>query len=253
VGNYSELQTRVTRRVIDLPAAVTAEVPQLINIALTKLQEKHNFRVMEAELAAYTLVRTHTLLQSVGGPAIIIPTAPAINFKEWRGEPWYLRYQDGSPRFMSWAPSREAIWGMFTQGGAVTTDQSFPQIILEEPSSDIYNSRNLSVYPLPDGASDYPDGEYRITIPFYQYLPALDLSGDHNWLTDQPSGEEFIVAWAAGKAFSLNWDFQKYALLTQEAETHYKDVVTADKRYRLGPVREWVPHWKGAHSNKTRI
>jgi hypothetical protein len=253
MGNYSELQTRVLHRLIDAPSAVQAEVPQLINEALTKLQEDHNYRVMEAELQAYTLVATHTLLQSVGGSPITIPTSPAILFKEWRNEPWYLRYIDGAPRFMSWAASRESIWGMFTQGGAVTLDQSFPQVILEEPSSDDFNSRTISVYPLPDGASDYPDGEYRITIPYYRYLSPLVGGSDHNWITDQPSGEQYIIAWAASEGHALNWDYQKMAVHRASAEIHKKDVKNADKRFRLSSVREWVPHWKGVHSSKTRI
>jgi hypothetical protein len=252
LGNYAELQTRVNRRVIDLPSAVVAEVPQLVNVALTKLQEKHNFRVMESELAAFTSVGTHPLLQSVGGATITIPSSPAINFKEWRGEPWFLNYIEGSPRFMSWAASREAVWGMFVQGGAVTFDQSYPQVIVEEPGDD-NNNRTLSVYPIPDGASDWPDGEYRITLPYYRYLAPLVNSGDSNWLTNQPSGEEFIIRWATAEAHALNWDFQKYGVLAAQAEIHYKDVVTADKRYRLGPVREFVPHWRGVHSAKTRI
>lgn len=253
MSTYSSIQSRVSRRVIDLPSAVVAEVPQLVNVALSKLQKKHNFRVMEAELAAFTAVGSHSIVQSVSGPPIILPSAPAINFKEWRNEPWSIRYTDGSPRFMSWAPSREAIWGSFNQGGAIASDSSFPQLLLEEPASDQYNNRLISVYPIPDGLSDYPDGEYRITIPYYQYLPTLVSAGDHNWLTDDESGEEYIVAWAAGKAFELNWDFQKFQVFLAEAETHYKDVVNADKRFRLSSVREWVPHWRGVHSSKTRM
>lgn len=251
MATFTEIQTRVTRRVIDLPSAVVAEVPKLVNVALLKLQEKHNFRVMEGELAAFTAVNSHTLLQGIGGAAISIgPTA--INVKEWRGEPWYLRYTDGSPRFLSWSPSREALWGSFSQGGASITDASFPSAVLEEISDD-GNTRGLSVYPLPDGNSDFPDGEYRITLPYYRYLPSLSASGDHNWFTDQSSGEEFIVRWATGEAFALNWDFQKFAVLIAQSQIHYKDLVTADKRARLGSVREFVPHWQGAHSTKTRI
>lgn len=254
MGNYLELKTRVNRRVIDLPAAVQAEVPLLVNIAMQKLQEKHNFKAMEGEFQTVTLVGSHALQRAGGGPSSVqFAQNPSFGFKEWRGEPWFLRYQDGAPRFMSWAPSREAVWGMFTQGGATVTDASFPRLLLEEMPNDTQGSMGISVYPIPDGMSDWPDGEYRITVPHFTYLPALSADADFNWFTNQASGEEFIVTWAAGKAFQLNWDFQKYALMLQEAETHYKDLVTADKRMRLGAVREWVPHWQGVHSSKTRI
>lgn len=248
---FSAIQTRVQRRVIDLPAAVIAEVPQLINVALTKLQEKHDFRVMEQELAAVTLVNTHPLVTAVGGAAITIGPTGTTNVKKWRGEPWFLTYNEGAPTRMTWANSRESIWGSFDQGGAVSLEASFPNLILEEMADDTGN-RTLSVYPLPDGNSDWPDFEYRITIPYWRYLPQLVAAGDHNWFTDQPSGEEFIVRWAAGEAFALNWDFQKFAVLEAQAEVHYKDLVTADKRARLGAVESFVPHWRGAYSNRTR-
>lgn len=251
MATYLDLQTRVSRRVIDLPSAVVAEVPKLVNVALIKLQEKHNFKVMEAELAAFTLVNTHPLLVSVGGAPISIGPL-ATNVKEWRGEPWFLTYNEGSPGRMSWAPSKEAIMGGFLQGGATTLSSSFPSLILEEMSDD-GNTRGLTVHPLPDGNSDYPDFEYRITIPYYRYLPLLSASGDHNWFTDQTSGEEFIVRYAAGEAFALNWDYQKYGVLTAQAQVHYKDLVTADKRARLGAVREFVPHWRGVYEQKVRI
>lgn len=247
-ATYTQMQTRVSRRVIDLPSAVLAEVPKLVNVALTMLQEKHNFKVMETELSAYTLVNSHSLYATIGGTALNVPT----NFKEWRGEPWYLRYQDGSPYPMTMAPSQESIWGAFNNGGAINSDIGFPQAVLEGVSTD-YNVRALLVYPLPDGASDYSDGEYRITLPYYRYLPELSADGDHNWLTDQASGEEFIVHWAAGEAHALNWDFQKYAILTKTADMHMRNLVKADKQYRLSAVREWVPHWRGVHTTKTRL
>lgn len=250
MSTFATLQTRVQRRVIDLPSAVIAEVPTLINVALMKLQEKHDFRVMEQELAGYTLVNTHPLLASVGGSPITIgPTS--INVKKWRGEPWFLSYNEGRPSRLTWANGRESIWGGFDQGGAISLEAAQPAVLLEEMSDDT-GLRTISVYPLPDGNSDWPDFEYRITIPYWRYFPLLISAGDHNWFTDQTSGEEFIVRWAAGEAFALNWDFQKYGVLTAAAEIHYKDLVNADKRARLGAVESFVPHWRGAYSQRIR-
>lgn len=251
IALFSDIQTRVTRRVIDLPSAVIAEVPKLINVALTKLQEKHDFKVMEQEIAAYTLVNTHALVSSIGGPVLTIGPSGTANVKKWRGEPWFLTYNEGAPKRMSWANGRESIWGSFDQGGTVSLEASFPSILLEEMADDLGN-RGISVYPLPDGNSDFPDFEYRITIPAWRYVAQLVAAGDHNWFTDQPSGEEFLVRWAAGEAFALNWDFQKFGVLTAQAEIHYKDLVNADKRARLGAVESFVPHWRGAYQNRTR-
>lgn len=250
MGNYTELQARVNRRVIDLPTAVTAEVPLLINEALAKLQEEHNFKFMEAEISAFTQANSHILLDGINGAAINTSNQGA--FKEFRGEPWFLTYQDGNARFMSWAPSKEALWGRYSQGGAVVSDGGAPQVLLEN-ISDANNNRTFSVYPMPAGSSDYPDGEYRITIPVVVYIGSLVAGADHNWFTDQSSGEQYILHWATAQAFALNWDYQKMAVHEKLAEIHRRDLIKADKKYRLGAVREFVPHWQGVHSNKTRI
>lgn len=251
-GTYLSMQQRVQRRVIDLPSAVLAEVPQLVNTALKQLQEGHNFKVMESEFSVYTTVDSHTMAVSVGGAAWTLPTSPSVNFKEWRGEPWFTRYQDGSTGPMTWAPSKEALWSAFSEGGATNSDRGYPMVLLEGVSDDS-NVRTISVYPLPDGASDFSDGEYRITVPYYRYLPELSADGSSNWLTLQPSGEEFIVNWAAGEAHGLNWDYEKEAVMKSKAEINRKMVVNADKRFRLSSVREWVPHYRGVHSTKTRV
>lgn len=250
MSTFVAIQARVNRRVIDLPSAVVAEVPRLVNVALHKLQQKHDFKIMEQEIAAFTLLNTHPLLATIGGSALTIGPNN-INVKKWRGEPWYLTFNEGSPRRLSWANSREDIWGSIPQGGATVLSASYPAIVLEEMPDDT-GTRTLSVYPLPDGASDYADGEYRITIPAWRYLPALVNDADHNWFTDQVSGEEFIVRWAAGEAFALNWDFQKYGVLTAQSEIHFKDLVKDDKLARLGSVETFVPHWRGVYQSRTR-
>src|ERR1700730_7807184 len=73
-GTYTELQTRVQTRIIDLPAAVQAEVPQLVNEAMYELQSRHNFKCMEAEMYAYTQYNNRVLQQ--GAPAN--PTQPPL-------------------------------------------------------------------------------------------------------------------------------------------------------------------------------
>ena len=225
MGNYSTIQTRVTRRVIDLPSAVTAEVPQLVSLAISKLQERHNFKVMESRIAAFTTVNSGLLVDSVGGSTL------TASFEY---------------------PSSN-VFGSFVndEGGYSVIDSGFPQAI-HPVNSGADNLTSFYVFPVPDGNSDYSDGEYRIFIPVWQYLPALTDS-QSNWFTSQPSGEEFIVRYATSEAHSLNWDFEKEAIMKAEAEIHYKDLVLADKRYRLSATTEFVPHWRGVHQNRTRL
>lgn len=246
MGTYATIQARVNRRVIDLPTQVQAEVPQLINEALQEVQSRHNFKVMETELAAYTAVGSQTLVASVGGAALAVPS----NFKEFNGEPYWVRYQDGSIRFMTVAPDRYSIWGAFSEGA--NADQSFPQILLDAPGNDL-NVRNYQVYPLPDGASDYPDGEYRITIPYFRYLPQLVSDGDTNVFTIDPMGERFLVEWATSEAFALDWDQGHEQEHKQKAELQYRLLVQQDKRYRVSAVNEMASHWRGVHNTRTRL
>lgn len=263
-GTYSELQSRVNTRVIDLPTAVQSEVPLLVNEALYELQTRHNFKVMEAEMGAFTQIYNRVL--QTGAPAN--PVQPALfnwpyqstsianlsvqvnvagGFKEFDGEPTFVRYQDGSVRFITIAPARRSIYGTFTEG-----DNSFPNVILLAPPSDSSNNTLLEVYPLPDGLSDWPDGEYRIQIPYFQYVAPLVNPTDSNWLTMNPHGERFIVFWATGDAFALDWDTQHEQEWKAKAELELKWIIKADKMLRLSPVNEFAIHDRGVYQGRIR-
>jgi hypothetical protein len=258
VGTFTELQTRVQTRIIDLPSQVLAEVPQLINEALYELQSRHNFKVMERELYAYTQYNNHTL--QTGTPftqqpplfpwpanATISPLATPSTLKEWRGRVVYILYNDGTPRFVNITSERTNIYGAFTEW-----DPSFPSVILDSIPSDNANDRTLEVYPLPDGLSDWPDGEYRLLLPYYSFLPTLVNGSDSNWLTTNPHGERFIIASATAEGFSLDWDTQNESKWKQKAELEYKHCVMADKKYRLGEVNELAIHSRGQYASRIR-
>lgn len=257
-GTYLELQTRVQNRVIDLPPAVQNEIPIFVNEALHELQSRHNFKVMEAELYAYTQYNNHTL--QTGTPSTSQPTlftwpqsasianlATPSNMKEFRDRPIYVRYADGSIRFVEQARARQDIYGSFTEG-----DQSFPSVLLDSIPRDGNNDRVLQVYPLPDGLSDWPDGEYRLLIPYYGYLPVLTSPSDSNWLTLNPHGERFIIEWASAEGFAMDWDAQHEQEHKAKAELELKFCVMEDKKYRLGGVNELAIHARGQYSGRTR-
>jgi hypothetical protein len=260
MGNtYTQLQTRVQSRIIDLPAAVQSEVPTLVNEALMELQRRHNFRVMEQEYYGWTLYNTRQLQQgSVQGNTVppwgLWPTSTTVsplpfpsNFKEWRDDPIFVRYQDGSVRFVTIAQDRHSIYGTFTEG-----DNSFPSVVVAGPPSDQYGDVILNVYPLPDGLSDWPDGEYRLLFPYYGYLPALVNTSDHNWLTDDTAGGRFIINKATADGFALDWDTANEQKWLGKAELEYKQVVNADKKYRLGAMNELATHARGQYQGRTR-
>lgn len=238
------LQLRVKRRVIDLPQPVLDEIPTLINEAIFSLQQAHNFRVMEYNDIVYTQVSNKLILSSLGGASYNFPTHI---FKEWRGEPYSL-WADGSVRFISIAPTRRAIYPFYNDAST-----GFPRLLLENPSNDMADTHGMYVFPLPDGLSDYPDGEYRIFLPYYRYLGDLGSSGDSNWFADQRAGEQYIVAKATADAFALDWDNPNQAKWETMAENYKKQLIKADKMSRLGPVESFVPHWRGVNSSKVRL
>ena len=265
-GTYLEIQNRVQTRVIDLPAAVQAEIPQLINEAMYELQTRHNFKCMEAEMYLYTQYNNRVLQN--GAPAnptqpplftwpgqgtSITPASIAFNvaggFKQFMdgAEPTFVRYQDGSIRFVSVAPDRRSIYGTFTEG-----DNAFPSVLLIAPPSDNNNTSTMEVYPLPDGLSDWPDGEYRLQVPYFAFMPNLSANGDSNWLTQQPNGEQFLIAWATAEAFSLDWDPQHEAQWKAKAELAAKRLMNQDKFFRLSPVNELAIHARGQYQGRIR-
>lgn len=264
-GTYLELQTRTQTRVIDLPAAVQAEIPTLVNEAMFELQERHNFKCMEAEMYTYTQYNNRVLQTGAptnGQPPLFqwpgqstsinpqtLDLGIAGGFKGFQdgAEPTFVRYQDGSIRFITIAPDRRSIYGTFTEG-----DNAFPNVILVAPPSDAYNTSTLEVYPLPDGLSDWPDGEYRIQIPYFAYFPNLVQTGDSNWLTMQPHGEQFIICWATAEAFALDWDSQHEAAWKAKAELSYNRIVKSDKMFRMSPVNELAIHSRGQYQGRIR-
>lgn len=230
---YDELQTEVERNVIDLPTAVQNGVPSFINRAIKTLQGKHNFKVMELEQDYTTTVATRVL-------SATMPT----RFKEFRNEPFCLA-DDGTWWQLQMAPNETAIrrrWG--------EEDEGAPDLLWQaNPSTDDFTSA-LEVYPLPDGNSDYDDGEYRISFPYWGYVADLDAGADTNWFTT--NAEEYIIFQATAEAFFTDWDEARAAVWTQRAATKMEEVKMLDKRYRVSGVRELVPHWQGARKSFMR-
>lgn len=229
---FQTFQDRVTRRVIDLPAAVTAEVPDLINKALRTLQEFHNFRVMETETAQLTTtVATRPLSAAV-------PT----NFKEFRGRP-YLVKNDGGTRDLLLAANRNAVLDAFPLNDP--NDKGEPKLVLDPEPIDDAGARTLEVFPFPDGLSDWSGGEYRVVVPYWRYVTALAAGTDENWFTT--NAEWYLTFQATAEAFFLDWDEARGQLWAARAGEFAPDgravgefsrVLKQDKLARLGGVRQ---------------
>ena len=200
MATFAEIKTRVETRVIDLPAAITAEVGTLVNAAMKTLEQKHNFKVMQTETAQLvTTAASHTLAA--------VPT----NWKEARLKP-YIVENDGTTIKLTMATDRSAILSAFALSD--TTDDGEPQAILEAEPTDDTGAASFEVYPFPDGLSDFSNGEYRIVIPYWRFVTALSADADTNWFTVH--AEEYLVAMGASKGFLLDWDEPRAQLWQQE-------------------------------------
>ncbi len=232
--DFATLQTRVKRRVIDLPASIVTEVPDLINEAIRELEDVHNFRVMRMSVAATT-----------GEGARKLVTKPT-DFKSFRGRP-YFTSDLGIVTEMTIAPNIQAVLAKFGVGSA--DDRGTPKVLLEGEETDAGVS-DIDVYPLPNGLSDYSDGDYRVTVPYWRYLTALSANSDTNWFT--VNAIPWIIAKATAEAFALNWDIAREALWQAKALVGKAAVVKLDKITWLAGLNTLVPY-RGAKEAKIRI
>ncbi len=230
MADFSTLQTRVNRILIDVTASVTAEVPTLVNEAVRQLEDLHNFKVMEALSSITTTLAT----RDIGA----VPS----NFKEYRTEPFFIVSEDGVKVRMQIAGNRALILDEFGEDA-----DGFPRFLVEDEPTDDDNTRQWEVWPLTDGFSDYTDGEYRIRIPYWKYVPDMSADADANWFTT--AAERYIIYQAASDAFFLDWDEERGAVYAQRAAPERDRVIRTDKRLRLSSVPTFVPYMgvRGSH------
>lgn len=230
MATFLDLCTRVRTRLIDLPTAVTNEVPSLVNEAMREIQQDHDFKVMEFAITdVVTVAGTHTL------------TAIPPDFKKLRERP-YRTDESGVTWRMRVSPNIQDMLSRFD-----TLGEGPPEVLLDPATVNILGDRNLEVWPLPDGNSDYGDGEYRITIPYWQYHLDLTADGDVNWFTNNAA--LFIIAQATANGFFLDWDEDRASVWVQIAANEKQRAIKADKLYRLGAFDTWVPY-KGARDRR---
>lgn len=233
---FQTLQDRVLRRVVDAPAAVSAEVPDLLNKAMRTLQELHNFRVMETETAQLlTTVATRPL-------SAVIPA----NFKSYRARP-YLVKDDGQTRDLLLAANRAAALDAFALNDP--NEKGEPKLVLDPEPTDDAGARTWEVFPFPDGLSDWSGGEYRVVVPYWRFVTALSGNTDENWFTS--NAEWYLVFQATAEAFFLDWDEARGQLWATRAGGFAPDgravgefsrVMKQDKLFKLGQVRTLTFH-----------
>jgi hypothetical protein len=233
MATFLELQTDVAALVIDLPPAVSAAIPTLINQAIKSMQRTYNWRAMEATTTLVTTALSRT------------PTPNTIaNFKEYRDKgPYLLKNLTRAKRFIPVLDTDVDL--------AVFSDINVPKapeyLINSVNQAGVWS---FSIAPYPDQISDWPDGNYRIIIPSYNYTPDLVNAGDTNWFTLY--APDYIAYKAAAEGFARDWDYDGMALWLKRADEKLREVKKADKTNRLSGVNELVPMWRGANQPNVR-
>jgi len=207
MATFSAMQARVLNWLIDTPSAVQAEVPTLLTASIAWLQAQHNFQVMQAE-QQYITSSTPALGTS---QTHVIGQIP-VDWKCKRGDPYYVMFI-GSKRLMHWQPEREMMYRKW-EPADISQVGAPCDLLIGEPEnalvppvggspSNSLTGLNIEAFPFPDGSSDWQDGNYRVRVPYYRYLPALSLSTDTNWFCLDGPQAEFCVSNAIWQGFMM--------------------------------------------------
>lgn len=232
MATFAELKAAVLALLVDARTEVASEVSNFVRLALRELQSRHNFLVQKAETTAITVSGQRTLAVRPG------------DWKEWRDVPYRLSYS-GATAWVAFVDGDEARrrYGDSTGAPEAVTETSIP-----DPTT---LAVNLEVWPLPDGKSDWNDGEYRIVLPYWRLLPDLAADTDENWFTRDHQTRMFIVSRAAAEGFRMMWDEARAAIHDQRAEWWFERAQAEDKRRAFGRI-ETIGIWTGANRGKTR-
>jgi hypothetical protein len=225
---FLELQTEVKTLLIDTPSAIVTLTPRFVNRACRALQTRHNFRVMRASMQNATTFEVRRLV-----------TAVPDNWKASRGTPYLTDYL---------GPVHDLYYVVDTGSALLTytADQTGrPYLIGIDDPEDEVGTAHFNVFPLPDGLSDYSDGEYVITIPYWKYLAELVNDTDTNWFTMTSETAEYIVARATEYGFRANEDEGRADVWASVALNLLAEAISVDKHAALAQMHSFTYH-KGA-------
>lgn len=214
MATVAEIETRVLRYVIDAPQMVIDDVPTIVQDVILQAQQDFNWQAMEALWSPLTTAGSASL-----GPL------PA-NWKAFRLKPWYDSDLGGHYE-LTISPDPLQVNRAY---GA--DDTGAPALLWIE-------NGNAYTAPLPDGASDWTDGEYRLRVPYWAYLPAVT-GAQTNWITENLS--RWVLYQSVASAFMMDWNEERGRQWEAVALREWLRVTKIEKINRLGGIDELVPH-----------
>lgn len=211
---FGEIKARVGEYMTDLPDSAPTLIGQWINHAARDAMERHNFRFMEAT-AAFTTSPGQRVLGAI----------PA-DWKEARALPWHIDGEGGgagaTPREFDWAATETETVRLF--GDDSVLDRGAPKMLRQTETQ-------LLIYPFPDDLSRWSDGNYRVRVPYWKYLPDLTGDADTNWFT--LNADWYLTHAATASGLTFNRDEQRAAVYLQMAERELRRLISKDKRAGL--------------------
>lgn len=223
---FLDIKTAVLANVIDLPPAVVSAVPKLINDAVRAAERRYNFKYMEA---------TSSFVTSAGVQLL----GTVANFKEYRDRGPYVSRQYASAYDLYVVSDNGDV------NRALLVNASYPSRpkYISNTGDGLTNLYSFSVWPFPDAISDWGDGNYRISVPYFRFSAVMSADIDTNWLVN--NADDYIIEKATGEAMKKDWDYNGAAVWLQSAENKFVEIRLTDKKLRLSGVTTLVPHWEG--------
>lgn len=211
MATFIQIQARVQKWLRDLPADTVAEIPALINEAQRELQRPHNFRIMEASVQFTTVTAANTL-------------GTIADFKSPRQRPYWTD-NDGTKHPMQWQASLDQLIQHYNDA-----DTGQPRFVFWT-SLDNSDVTTVEVHPKSDSLSQWADLEYRVTVPYWKWLPALVADSDTNWFTI--NADKYLRLHATGWATLLNIDEGRGGVYLKAADNELQRLISNDKMARV--------------------
>lgn len=225
MATFATLKTKVQRRVADVTVGLTAEIGDLINEARIEVMDRTNFSWMKAEVDFTTLLNTRTL-----------GVTPA-DWKQWRERPYWVEDNQGQTHQML------SVRSEATAEDAVETERvGSPQYLVRGMETPTTDASSLLIYPLPNGLSDYSDGEYRVKVPYYKYLALMTADGDEDAMSLDAGLVRFIIDWACKLAYELDWNEKRASYYEGTAEKTWARMKRRNGLKVLSGINTLVPH-----------
>lgn len=215
--DFQTARGHVQDLLLDLPSTTAGLVDAFINKAIRDAEEQaYSFRHMEASATFTTTEGTRAL------------GARPARWKKSRGAPYHLR-DDGTTDQIQWASSLSEMIRQYPDSTAPATDRGEPQFLLEDGENTEFHC-----YPVPDGGSDYSDGDYRIVVPYWRFTAELvtgvDDANTNWWLTNAPW---YVIFQAVGEGLITSLSEDRAAVYLGKARSEYAKARKLDGRGKV--------------------